>query len=371
MAKVGTHLCAIMPERHASLPSSQAVPEMIGSGPFRYLANERVPGSLNVYERNPGYVPRREPTSYMGGSKEVHFDRVEWHTLPDGATASAALQRGERDWWELPDIDVVPQLKRARGLKTEILDPLGSVGFLRFNQLHPPFDNPGVRRAVLQAVHQTDFMLAVAGDDPSLRHVPYGFFAPGGVMASDEGLGAFRQPISAEAAKRALEAAGYKGEKVTFLASTDAPAINALCQVSGDLMKRIGLNVDYVATDWGSVTRRLLNQETPDKGGWNAVTIWTGGNAQLNPAANNLLRGHGKSAVFGWPTAPELERLRDTWFQAPDDATRARIGREMQRQAFTDVPYVPLGQFFSPTAYKAELSGMQQGVAQFWGLKRG
>ncbi len=370
MAKVGTHLCAIMPERHASLPSSQAVPEMIGSGPFRYVAGERVPGSLNVYERFAGYVPREEAPVFMAGGKQVHFDRVEWHTIPDGATASAALQRGEVDWWELPDIDVVPALKRARGLKVEILDPFGSVGFMRFNQLLKPFDNPAIRRAVLSAVNQDDFMLAAAGDDPALRHVPYGFFAPGGVMANDEGMEVFRRPATPEAAKRALEAAGYTGEKVTFLAPTDAPVLNALSQVGGDLLKRIGMNVDYIATDWGSVTRRILNQDEPEKGGWNALAIWTAGSAQINPAANNLLRGHGRAAVFGWPTSPELESLRNAWFEAPDDAARADLGRRMQRQAFQDVPYVPLGQFFSPTAYKAELQGVLKGVALFYGIKR-
>lgn len=371
LAKVGVTLCAMMPERHASLPSSQAVPEMVGSGPFRFVANERVAGSLNVYERNAAYVPRQEAPSYMAGGKAVHFDRVEWHTIPDGGTASAAMQRGEMDWWELPDTDLVPQLRRQRGLKVEILDPNGSVGFLRFNQLYPPFDSAAIRRIVLGAVNQADCMTAVAGEDRSMWHVPYGYFAPGGVMASDEGLDLFRHPTPPEAAKRALEAAGYKGEKVTFLAATDAPLINALAQVTGDLLKRIGMTVDFVATDWGSVTRRLLNQDPPDKGGWNAVPIWTAGSAQINPAANNLLRGHGRGAIFGWPTAPELERLRNAWFDTIDDAQRAALGRQMQRQALQDVPYVPLGQFFSATAYKRELTGMLKGVALFYGLKRG
>ena len=41
------------------------------------------------------------------GGKVVHFDRVEWLTIPDAATAAAALQRGEVDWWEQPAIDLV------------------------------------------------------------------------------------------------------------------------------------------------------------------------------------------------------------------------------------------------------------------------
>ena len=42
----------------------------------------------------------------------------------------------------------------------------------------------------------------------------------------------------------------------------------------------------------------------------------------------------------------------------------------MQRQAFVDVPYVPLGQFFSPTAYRADLDGVLKGVALFYGVRR-
>ncbi|GGC48304.1 substrate-binding protein [Siccirubricoccus deserti] len=370
LAKVGTHLCAIMPERHATLPSSQAVPEIIGSGPYRYLTGERVPGSRNIYARNEAYVPRSEPAAYMSGGKQVHFDRVEWLTIPDAATASAALQRGEVDWWELPSIDLVPQLRRSRGVKIDILDPNGSIGFFRPNCLHPPFDNPAIRRVVLRATQQRDFMIAAASEDQSFWRVPYGFFAPPSVMASDEGMEILRNPVDHATAKRELEAAGYKGERVTFLAATDFPVINAMCEVQGDLLRKIGINLDYVATDWGTVVQRILKQDPPAQGGWNAVVSWTAGSAQVNPAANNLIRGHGRAALFGWPEIPALETLRNSWFEAADEATQARIGREMQRIAFDQVPYVPLGQFFSPTALRGDLEGMLKGVALFYGIRR-
>jgi peptide/nickel transport system substrate-binding protein len=370
LAKVGTHLCAIMPQRHAELPGTQAVPEIIGSGPFRFLAAERVPGSRNVYARNDAYVPRQEAASYMAGGKLVHFDRVEWSTIPDGATAAAALQRGEVDWWELPNIDLVPQLRRARGLKVDILDPNGSVGFMRPNHLHPPFDNPAIRRAVLRGIVQRDFMIAAASEDANLWRVPYGFFVPGSIMASDEGMDAFRNPVGIDATKRALEQAGYRGERVNLLAATDFPVINALSEVMGDYLRRIGFNLDYVATDWGTVVQRIGNRNPPAQGGWNMMVSWTAGSAQVNPAANNLIRGHGERAIFGWPTAPELEALRNAWFEATDDSARAEIGRRMQRQCFEDVPYIPLGQFFSPTALRADLDGMLKGVALFYNIRR-
>jgi peptide/nickel transport system substrate-binding protein len=370
MAKVGTHLCAIMPERLASLPSTQAVPEIIGSGPFRYVAAERVPGSRNVWAKNDAYVPRQEPASYMSGGKTVHFDRVEWTTIPDGATAAAALQRGEVDWWELPNIDLVPQLRRARGVKVDILDPNGSVGFFRPNHLYPPFDNPAIRRAVMGGIVQKDFMIAAASEDTSLWRVPYGFFAPGSIMASDAGMEVFRNPKSVDETKRALAAAGYKGERVSLLASADFPVINALSEVMGDYLRKIGINLDYISTDWGTVTQRILNRNPPAQGGWNSMMSWTAGSAQVNPAGNNLIRGHGQSAIFGWPTSPELEALRNSWFEAPDDTARAEIGRKMQLQAFQDVPYIPLGQFFSPTALRGDLDGMLKGVALFYNIRR-
>ena len=141
-------------------------------------------------------------------------------------------------------------------------------------------------------------------------------------------------------------------------------------EVCGDFLGRGGVNLDYVSTDWGTVTQRILKQDPVPQGGWNLMVSYTAGSAQVNPAANNLIRGHGKGAIFGWPTIPKLEELRAAWFDAPDEATQARIGWEMQQVAFAEVPYVPLGQFFSPTALRSDLEGMLQGVALFYGIRR-
>ena len=80
-----------MPQRLAETDPAKAVPEIIGSGPCRYLAAERLQGALNAYARFGGYVPRPSGTpSLLAGPKIAHFDRVEWHTIPDAATAVAA-----------------------------------------------------------------------------------------------------------------------------------------------------------------------------------------------------------------------------------------------------------------------------------------
>ena len=59
---------------------------------------------------------------------------------------------------------------------------------MRMNQLQPPFNNPGVRRAILGAVDQSDFMQAVVGTDPAMWHDGVGVFCPGTPLANTAGL---------------------------------------------------------------------------------------------------------------------------------------------------------------------------------------
>ncbi len=66
------------------------------------------------------------------------MDRVEWRIIPEPATAANALQAGEIDWLEMPLTDLLPALKRDRGVVVGRLDPYGLYPVLRFNQLQGP-----------------------------------------------------------------------------------------------------------------------------------------------------------------------------------------------------------------------------------------
>jgi len=369
LGKVASAICAIMPERLAKTDPFTQVTEMVGSGPFRFKADERVVGARVVYERFAGYVPREggEP-QWTSGPKRVFVDRVEWTTIPDQATAASAMQTGEMDWWEQAPADLVPTLG---GLKTRIADPTGFIGCLRMNQLQPPFDNPAIRQVLLRIVDQTDFMQAVTGTDPKLLHVPTGFFCPGLPMASDVGLDVLTSQRDDAAAKKALAAAGYKGEKVVLMGASDFPSLKALADVAADMLTRAGFNVDYQLMDWGSVVQRRAKKEPVAQGGWSAFCTFWAGLDQANPAVSAFLRGTGQNATIGWPTSEKIEALRDQWLDAPDTAARKTLADDLQRQAFIDLPYLPLGQYFNQTSYKPSLTGVLDGVPVFWNVKKG
>jgi peptide/nickel transport system substrate-binding protein len=372
LGKPSTPVCFIMPERLASQDPNQPLRgELVGSGPFRFKADERVPGARVVYTRFEDYIPRAEGTpSWTAGPKRVHFDRIEWHVTPDPATAAAALQNGEVDWWEQPTGDLQPVLRRNRNIVLEIPDPTGLMAICRFNHLHPPFDKAAVRRALLGAVNQADYMTAVIGTDRSLWREGVGFFPPDTPLASDAGMEALTSPRDYEKVKRDLAAAGYRGEKVVLIAATDFPSLNALAQVGHDMFRKAGMNVEFVATDWGTVVQRRASREAPERGGWSVFFTFWAGVDMFNPGVHQSLRGHGQQAWFGWPTIPRIEELRAQWFEATDLEAQKRIAREIQLMAFEEVPYLPLGQYFQATAYRRGLTGVLKGLPLFWNVQR-
>jgi peptide/nickel transport system substrate-binding protein len=161
---------------------------MVGSGPYRFLPAEFNAGMRSVYERLAAYVPRPGSTlSYSAGPKVTHFDRVEWQSIGDAATAVAALIQNEVDWLDFVATDQMPLVTRRFGITVEVRDVAGSIPILRFNHLYPPFDNPAIRRALLGAIDQADVMTAQAGSDRAFWHDRIGLFSPGSPLATEAG----------------------------------------------------------------------------------------------------------------------------------------------------------------------------------------
>ena len=361
----------IVPERLANTDPFRAMPEIVGSGPYRFVAAEFNMGARAAYERFAGYVPRDEGlASYKAGPKLTHFDRVEWQSLGDPATSAAALLRNEVDWLELAQPDLRSLLARDPGVTVEVTEPTGAIAVMRFNQLHPPFNNPDIRRAILGAIDQAEVMNAVSGTDPGFWHDGVGLFDPCSPLANAAGIEVLTAPRDYGKVKRDLAAAGYRGERVVVLGAAGNSSIPLISQVGTEALRKAGLNVDAQVTDAGTMFRRWQNRETPDKGGWNVVFSILDGVVIATPVTNPAIRGDGKSGWPGWPESPRFEALRDAWLDAGDLAAEKRIGQEMQLQLWKDVPYIPMGHWVRSTAHRRNIVDLPWGFAAFYGVRR-
>ena len=370
LAKSTTYVPVIMPEHLIADPTRQ-VTQVIGSGPFRYIPGERVVGARSVWEKFDGYVPRPDGVAqFTSGPKIVHVDRIEWVVIPDHPTAAAALVNNEIDWYEDVLLDLVGMLRRAPNVQVTSTNPAGNMGVMRFNCLNPPFNNPAIRRAMLGAVDQDEIMSAVAGTDASMWTDKVGVFCPDSPMASDAGIEVLASKRDYDKVKRDLAAAGYNGEKVAYLSATDFFTMSQQDNVGADQMKKAGMNVDLMTVDFGTWLQRRASRAPIDHGGWSVTDSLLPGLDLWDPASHLGLRGNGLAAWPGWPTAPKLEALRDEWFEAPDAAARKAICRDIQLQAWQDVPFIPTGRWKDVTAYSKALSDVLTGAPLFYNLKK-
>lgn len=371
LGKNNTPMAFIMPERLARTDPFQQVTEFIGSGPMRLVRNEWVPGAKAVFAKFEHYVPRQEPASWLAGGKVINFDRIEWIIMPDPATASAALQNGEIDWWETPLTDLVPSLRRNRNIRADIADPLGNIGSFRFNHLHPPFNDVRARRAIAMALNQEDYMRAVAGDDRSLWSTLPSFFTPGTPLYTEAGGDILKGPRDIDGAKRLLAEAGYDGQPITVLVAQDQAPLKAMGEVTNALLTSLGMRVDFVATDWGTVGQRRAMRNPPGQGGWHVFHTWHAGADCTNPSSYLALRTHGDGAWFGWPSDAAVEAARNKWFEAPNlEAEKAAVA-EMNAAAFNHVTYLPTGFFKTYQAWRSNVSGIIGApIPFFWNVSK-
>ncbi len=333
------------------------------------LGKNNSPCAFIMPERIAQTDPFKQITEYTG-SGPMKFAK-KWVVIPDPATAAAALQNGEVDWWESPIPDLVPLLKKNRNVSVDIGDALGNVGSFRMNHLFPPFNNVKARRAVLMALSQEDYMRALVGDDTSLWKPLPGFFTPDTPLYTEAGGEILKGKRDLVAAKKLLAESGYAGQPVTCVVAQDQPITKAQGDVTADLLKQLGMNVDFVATDWGTVGSRRAQKTPPGQGGWNMFHTWHAGADCLSPAGYSAIRANGDKAWFGWPDSPASEKEIAAWFDAKNlDEEKAAIAR-LNKAALEDVVYAPTGFFLGYTAWRNNVSGIVKGpLPFFWGVSK-
>ncbi|MDX6749870.1 ABC transporter substrate-binding protein [Geminicoccaceae bacterium 1502E] len=372
LGKTNTSVPIIMRAEDAATDPNEQITTAIGSGPFKMVMDEWVPGSKTVYVKNEDYVPRDEPPSGFAGGKVVKIDRLELQWIPDPQTAMQALITGEIDFLEYSPIDFLPILESSPGIeikKPGVVDTYW--GTLRLNHLHPPFDKPEMRQAMYHLVNQEDFMRSVVGNTDYYQ-ICHSYMTCGTPYSND----VKSDIIGDYDPKKALEkmkAAGYNGEPITVLAATDHSFITPATQVLLNAMREAGLNVDAQSLDWGSVVARRAKKDPPAEGGWNIFVTASSGTTGANPVINTWLGASCESANVGWPCDEKLDELRSDFAFASTVEERKEIARQIQERAVEIVPYIVWGQWTQPIAYRADkISGIVPvtGLPVFWNIDK-
>lgn len=368
LAKPGSPVPFIMPKRIAATPASQAITEVVGSGPYKFVAADFRPGVKATYVKYAEYAPRKEPASGFAGGKVALVDRIELVNISDAQTAVNALRSGEVDFVEDVPPDLMPQLE---GVKTVALKPYGknSNAFtLRMNWHQPPFNNVKVRRAALAALYENDYLDAQIGD-PKVYQICGAVLTCVSPYASEEGATQTKKPDLARA-KALLKESGYDGSKVVVLHPTDLPILSSFASVTAQALKEIGMNVEIQSMDWATLLARRTKKEPAAQGGWGIFHSSFSSLDLMSPVINPNLDGRGEAGYVGWSRNDDMEKLRDEFAQESDAGKRKQLATSIQKLSYDQVFFVPLGGYSKYKGYSKRMAGMVDApLPLFWSAK--
>jgi ABC-type dipeptide/oligopeptide/nickel transport system permease component len=222
---------------------------------------------------------------------------------------------------------------------------------------------------------QKDYLAAIIGN-PEYEKPCWQVFMCGTPFGTNAGVGPWATNTKEQniaRAKELLKEGGYKGERVVVLDPADTNIAHAQAVVTAQKLREIGMNVDLQTIDWGPRARGEL-KDPVDKNprGWNIFHTWGGGVALGNPLTNPpFVTGCDGKNWFGWPCDEELEKLRLEFPLAQGLAQQKALVERMHKRFYEVVPYVPVGQFYAPIAYRNNLSGILGTVRLvLWNIER-
>ncbi|WP_395715189.1 ABC transporter substrate-binding protein [Reyranella sp.] len=369
LGKTGANIPFMMPKRIAETPPNSQIGDATGSGPFIFKRDEWKAGEKAVYVKNPSYKPRAEPPSGLAGGKIAKVDRVEWIWIADSQTQVNALLKGEIDLLQLTPYDLLPLVDKSKDVATQVVDKPGRQYIMRFNTLAKPFDDVRVRQAVTYALTQREFLEANIGDQRYYRECrslfPCGLPLESPIGWEDRWSGDVAK------AKKLLAEAGYDGTPLVLLHQTDVVGHNNLATVAKPQLERAGFKVELQAMDWQTLVTRRTKKDPPDKGGWHVFFTSSGALSIPDPVAHFFINASCDKAQFGWPCDAEIERLRDQYARAGDAESQRATAVALQRRVAEYPTHLPLGQFTSPTARRANVTGVLTAPALvFWNIEK-
>jgi peptide/nickel transport system substrate-binding protein len=157
-------------------------------------------------------------------------------------------------------------------------------------------------------------------------------------------------------ARKLLEESGYDGTPIVLLQPTDIVLTTKLAVVAAQQLRQAGFTVDMQPMNWQSVVSRRAR-----KTGWHIFITNSPGVSLVDLIGSYPLSAACDKAWFGWPCDPELERLRDAFARAGDEAERKAIAEQVQVRAMEIGTHVPLGEYATPVAVRKNVNGLLPG----------
>ncbi len=316
----------IYPEEICTKYPAKPSAEYIGTGPYMFV--EWRPNDHITLKRFDGYKPLNGESDGYTGRKNAYLDQLVFYGISEEAVRVNGVEGGEYDFADFVPSDEYERLKDEKQIKTFISPPRAWFVFV-MNTKFGPTKNKKIRQAMLATMDVEGTMAAGYGDqifwrvDPSLALKEQ-------VWHSTAGQASYNQK-NINKAKALLKEAGYKGEKIVWMAG---PLEYNLSLAAKANMEKAGLNIDLQSMEWATLLSRRKNPEL-----WHMFS--SGFTAKADPSlttAMNLKYG------AGW-SDPRAKELFVQFCTEADFSNRYKILEQFQELVYDEVPYIKVGDY--------------------------
>jgi peptide/nickel transport system substrate-binding protein len=273
--------------------------------------------------------------------------------IPDPSTTLLALQHGDIDGWEYPQPNALPQIRKSGNLTVYNLPP-NNLMFLSMNELHAPFANVLVRRAIADAIDTQSIVREFY--DPSA--VPAREFLPEAVRPHGVVLPYTYNPAEARAL---LAQAGFPHGFATHLWFMTAPRPylpepERVAEAIQQDLAKIGIQATLQGFEWGVYLAKVQNGDHDL-----ALYGWSGDNGDPDNFLYTILDKDsatppGANNVCFWKN-DAFHALMMAGQVESDPVKRDAIYRKALRLVHDQAPAVPIAHNAPPTVFRSGVKG--------------
>lgn len=334
---------AIYPKELVDKYPDTAMQEYIGTGPYKMA--EYVRDRHIQMVRFDDYAARSEESDGPGGKKHAYVDEIRFIPVPDINTRLSGLESGDYDVAAVLSGNQLESVKANSNLQSITVKPVSHLG-VNFNMKQGPFTNKLVRQAAAAVIDADLIMQAAFGHKDLYRIDPGLMQQEQSVWYTDAGKENYNQK-NVEKAKKLLAEAGYKGEKIRYMATKEYDYNYKGALVLSEQMKAAGFNVELVVSDWATLVGNRANPE-----------IWEMFSTGISVKNSPLMLASMGDKWFGWWQNAERDALARKIGGELDPSKAAVHWVELQKLYYEEVPSTKIGDYFAVRAARSNVKNV-------------
>ncbi len=324
--------------------------ELVGTGPYKFI--EFIPDRHVKMVRFEEYTVRKNIPNGQGGRKTAYADTILFMPVPDSGVRVMGAITGlyHMAEWTLPD--EYERLKYHTKLRAAVIKPSGWTTAV-FNKREGIFTSLKMRQAFLAALDMEPIMKAAYGHpdfwrlDSSIAFKEQAYYTTAGSHLYNQ--------KNIEKAKKLLAEAGYKGEPIRWITTTEYPAYYTTAVVSKDQLEKAGFNITLQVVDWATLVRIRADSKL-----WDIFSTAFG--ITFDPVLYLCL----SPAWFGWYESPKMVAYLDEMRRESDFNKRYATWEKAMELFYEEVPVIKYGDYFLLHVHRKEVQGYQAMFNIFW-----